>query len=154
MKKKKIITICSSVSFYKEALSVSEELEKLGFKVLVPTTALRMRESGDYDADEHKVWFRKPKEYTKKKEFMIEHFDFVIKGDAILVLNLKKKDIKGYIGGNVLMEMAIAFHYKKPIFIYDAISEELIFKEEIYGMLPIFIQKDLAKITLTLFPSP
>ena len=37
-------------------------------------------------------------------------------------------------------------HYKKPIFIYNNISEELPIKEEVYGMQPIFIEGDLGKI--------
>lgn len=63
-----------------------------------------------------------------------------------MVVNLEKKGMKGYIGGNTLMEMGLAFFLKKPIFIYRPISEELVHKEEIYGLLPIFINGDLEKI--------
>lgn len=43
------IVICSSASFYKQAVNVQAELEKLGFKVIIPATAERMKQSGDYD---------------------------------------------------------------------------------------------------------
>jgi hypothetical protein len=45
------------------------------------------------------------------------HFKKVLDSDAILVTNFEKNGVEGYIGGNVLMEITLAFHYKKPIFI-------------------------------------
>ncbi len=44
------------------------------------------------------------------------------------------------------MEMAIAFHLKKPIYILNTIASALPHEEEIYGMQPIFINGDLSKI--------
>src|SRR3990167_8370022 len=37
-------------------------------------------------------------------------------------------------------------HYKKPIFVYDAVFEGSNILEEIYGLKPIFINKDLSLI--------
>ena len=56
--------------------------------------------------------------------------------------------MNGYIGGNTLMEMAIAFHYKKPIYILNPISEKLGWKEEVLGMHPIFLNRAVEKISL------
>lgn len=72
--------------------------------------------------------------------------DKVIKGDIVLVLNYEKNRKKGYIGGAVLNEMAIAFYFKKPIFILNPIDEDSSFKEEIYGMKSIIINGDLGLI--------
>ena len=44
------------------------------------------------------------------------------------------------------MEMTVAFHNKKKIFIYNKISDELAFAEEVYGMNPKFLSGDLKKI--------
>ena len=71
------------------------------------------------------------------------HFKKVLEADVILVTNFEKNGMPGYIGGNVLMEMVLAFHYKKPIFIYNSISEDLGIKEEVYGLNPIFLNGDL-----------
>ena len=128
---KKTITLCASVSHYKKVLEVEKELRMLGFKVKVPSTAKSMGRTGDY---------------SKKRKFILDHFKKIIDADAILVVNLEKNGLKGYIGGNTLMEMTIAFHYKKPIFVYNDISEELSFAEEVYGMNPKFLEGDLTKI--------
>lgn len=63
-------------------------------------------------------------------------------------MNNEKNGVLGYIGGNVLMEMTIAFHFKKPIFIVNDISEDLPLKEEVYGMQPVFLNGDLSKIKI------
>ncbi len=64
------------------------------------------------------------------------HFNEVVKGDAILVINNEKHGINNYIGGNVLMEMALAFHLDKPIYILNELPDESSFLEEIIGMNP------------------
>ncbi len=107
-----------------------------------------MQKRNDFDVDKHKTWFKNKKDYHKKTKLMLKHFKKIIDADAILILNLEKRGLQGYIGGNTLMEMTLAFHYKKPIFIYDNISEELSFKEEIYAVNPKFIERDLKKIIL------
>lgn len=143
MKKKKIITICCSASFVKKVLEIEKELEKLGFKVRIPKTANIMRRSNNFDVSFYKTWHQDKNNYPKKTKLMVDHFKKVIESDAILVVNEEKNGIKGYIGGNTLMEMTIAFHYKKPIFIYADIDENLNIKEEIFGLAPVFINKDL-----------
>lgn len=140
---KKIITICSSASFYKQLFDIEKELKKLGFAVKVPKTANIMRKRNNFDVNVYKTWFGNKKDYKIKTQLMKLHFKKVVESDAILVLNFEKNGIQGYIGGNVLMEMVIAFHYKKPIFIYNDISEDLPIKEEVYGLEPIFIQGNL-----------
>lgn len=145
-KNKKIITICASVSFAKEMLVVEKELKKLGFQVKIPKTAKMMKRNNNFDVSFYKTWYKNKNDYKKKRIFMEDHFKKVIAADAILIVNHLKNNIPGYIGGNTLMEMTIAFHYKKPIFIYNPISEELNIKEEIYGLSPIFINQDLSLI--------
>lgn len=142
---KKIITICSSASFYKQVLEVEKELKKLGFKVKIPHIARVMKKTNNFNVSFYKTWFENKKDYKIKTNLMKKHFKKVMEADAILVLNYDKNGIKGYIGGNVLMEMVLAFHYKKKIFIYDYLGD-LQIKEEIYGLNPIFINKDLKRI--------
>jgi LPS O-antigen subunit length determinant protein (WzzB/FepE family) len=142
----KTVTICSSASHYKQVLDIEKELKKLGFKVKIPSTAKTMGRLNNFDVEKHKTWFKNKQDYYKKTKFIVNHFKKIIAGDAILVLNLEKRGMKGYIGGNTLMEMTIAFQYKKPIFIYNQISDDLPFAEEVYGVNPIFLNGDLTKI--------
>lgn len=146
---KKIITICASASHYRDVLKIEKELLKLGFKTKIPHTAKIMHKNKDFNINNYKTWYQDKRDYFKKTKLMINHFKKIINADAILVVNMNKNGVGGYIGGNTLMEMAIAFHYKKPIFIYNEISEGLQIKEEVYGVNPKFIQKDLSKIKIS-----
>jgi hypothetical protein len=137
------ITICSSVNFYREVIKLKAELEKQDFKVIIPDVAERMEASGDYEVSHYKTWFADPNDYDKKAALMLGHFAEVAKGDAILVLNNEKHGVTNYIGGNVLMEMAIAFYLKKPIYIANEIPLESSFQEEILGVLPIVLHGDI-----------
>ncbi len=144
--KMKTLAIFSSVSFYKDVLEVERKLKELGFKVIVPPTARKMQKTGNFNVGQHKTWLMNPKDYGRKKYLMEKNFKSVIKADAILVVNNKKKGIEGYIGANVLMEMTIAFHYKKPIYILNKIKDDFWFKEEILGMFPTFLNGDISKV--------
>lgn len=146
MRKKKTITICSSASFFKQALEIKKELEKLGFKVKVPKIAYVMKKTGNFDDNFYRTWNKNKENYRVKTSLIKAHFKKVVECDSILVLNYEKNGVVGYIGGNTLIEMAIAFHYKKPIYIFNEIAESLIFKEEIFGLNPVFINGDLKKL--------
>ncbi len=148
----KTITICSSANFYKQVNEIKKELEALGYTVLVPQSALKMEASGDYEVSHHKTWFGNADDYDKKAELMRAHFDEVVKGDAVLVVNNEKHGVQNYIGGNVLMEMAIGFHLHKPIYLLNDIPTESPFLEEIVGMGSVPLNGDLRQLTAT-FPA-
>jgi hypothetical protein len=148
MKTKKIITICSSASFYKDALDIAEKLKKAGYKVKLPKTANIMKATGNFNVDHYKTWYKNEKDYHKKKKLMDEHFKKVVESDGILVVNMEKNGVTGYIGGNVLMEMVVAYQQKLPIFVWNNIDENSPFEEEIKGMGSIFLNQDLSKIQI------
>lgn len=77
---------------------------------------------------------------------MREHFKEVQNGDIILVINNEKHGQANYIGGNVLMEMALAFHLGKPIYIFNDIPETSPFLEEIIALGAIPLQGDLSPL--------
>jgi hypothetical protein len=133
------ITICSSASFYKQAVEIKDQLQTKEIMVLVPEVAEKMRESGDFDVSHYKTWFADANDYHKKAELMRKHFEKIEQGDAILVLNYEKHGVQNYIGGNVLMEMSLAFYLRKPIFILNELPEDSPFEEEIKGMGPIVL---------------
>lgn len=144
--KNKTIVICSSASFYKEVIETEKKLKELGFKVKVPLTATKMKNTGDFKVETYKTWMERPEDYKRKAYLTKKHFIEVEKGDITLVLNYKKNGKNGYIGGAVLMEMAIAFYLKKPIYILNPIDETSKYKEELYGMFPKIINGDLLNI--------
>ena len=129
-----IITICSSASFYEQVVAAQAELQAMGFEVIIPLTAEKMKASGDYDVNQYKTWYKDASEYHKKTALMQAHFDEVARGDVTLVCNYEKHGVPNYIGGNVLMEMTIAFYLKKPIYVLNDIPDESSFLEEIMGV--------------------
>ncbi|HCB35691.1 MAG: hypothetical protein A2W52_00900 [Candidatus Taylorbacteria bacterium RIFCSPHIGHO2_02_49_25] len=146
MKNGKTITICSSASFYRQVLEAEEKLRSAGFNVLIPDTARRMQQSGNFEVSAYKTWYSNDSHWGKKTELMKNHFAKVMEGDAMLVLNFEKNCVVGYIGGNVLMEMVLAFHYQKPIYVLYPVDATLPLYEEVLGMRPIFLNGILEKI--------
>lgn len=142
----KVITICCSASFYKQALEIQKELQKRGFTVKIPHTANKMKKNGDFNVDHYKTWYKNPKDYAKKAKLMRQHFKKVVECDAILVLNYEKNGMQGYIGGNGLMEMALAFHLRKPIYILNPVFKTSSLYEEILGMAPVFLGGNLMNL--------
>lgn len=151
------ITICGSMVFNKEMEASRDRLESLGHKVKVPEVALEVpegfkggrkpyfgqhiEENGGIEAFPagHKIW-------DLKESAIKDHYDKIDWADAILVINYDKRGIKGYIGGNTLMEIGVAFYSKKPIYILNPISSELSYKQEILGMKPLILNGDLGNL--------
>ena len=140
------ITICSSAAFYKDIFPIKEELEKLGFEVLIPIAAEKMKESRNFKVSDYKTWYNNPDDFEKKAFLMKNHINKVKEGDAVLVLNLKKNNVSGYVGGNVLLEMFYGWINKKAIFLLNPVEKELQLYEEVMGMTPIILNGDLSQI--------
>ncbi len=129
-----IVVICSSAAFYKHVCELADQLEAQGFTVVIPATARKMQASNNFDVSANKTWYKNPADFTKKQQLMDGHFAEIAAGDAILVVNDKKHGVEGYIGPNVLMEMAIAYYLKKPIYILHNVASEVSVYEEVMGM--------------------
>ena len=146
MARKPVVTICSSANFYRHVVDIQEQLEKLGFRVIIPHTAKVMKKTGDFDVNHYRTWLKDKKDYHKKTWLIREHFKEVANSDIVLVVNHEKHGTPNYIGGNVLMEMALAFHLGKPIYILNEIPSESLFLEEIIAMNPIAMRGNLAPL--------
>jgi diphthamide synthase subunit DPH2 len=142
----KKIVLCSSAAFYEHVNQVADELEALGFEVVVPHTARKMRESGNYDVASVKTWYDNSDDFSKKTALMTGHFKEVEEGDVVLVVNDEKKGIKGYVGPNVLLEMGLAFYLNKPIYVLNDCDRTMPTYEEVVGLGSIVIDGDLGKI--------
>jgi len=147
-----IITICSSVDFTPKIIEVKKELEDMGHKInilyftqmiinreLFYEDYLKIKEKGEDILLRNK----QPVDMIKR------YWNFIKDSDAILVLNLEKKGIKSYIGGNTLIEMGFAYCHNKKIYLFNSIperSEKMYYVDEIIDMKPIVINSDLTKI--------
>jgi len=144
------ITICGSIAFYDEMIQVKEQLESLGHTIKLPPIEVKDKDGNLISV---KKYYELRKNETddvswiwdRKKEAMEAHFDKVAWSDAILVLNYEKNNIKGYVGANTFLEMGLAMHLNKKIFLLNEIPE-IGSKEEILGMKPIVVHGDLNKL--------
>jgi hypothetical protein len=143
----KTITICSSASFYEQAVKVQSEVRNLGFECVIPANAEKMKELNDFDVSHYKTWTEDSDDYSKKTKLMTEHFKAISKGDAILVLNYEKHGVSNYIGGNVLIEMGIALYLNKVIFILNEAPKDSSFLEEILGVNPIILHGNINNLS-------
>lgn len=146
MSKKPIVTICSSANFYKQVVELEPQLEAMGFEVIIPVSARKMKATGDFDVTKSRSWLSNPDDYHIKSSLIRGHFNEVAKANAILVINNEKHGRPGYIGGNVLMEMAIAFHLGIPIYVCNPVDPDSSFLEEIIGLGSIILDGDLDRI--------
>ncbi len=130
------------MAFYKETLKIGEKLEKMGWKVLYPESALIMKARNDFNPSH----FKNSITPEQRGKFIKFHFEKELKSQAILVVNKTKKGIKGYIGGNALMEMGIAFGANIKIYILHPLGKNHPFYEEIVAMSPIVLGNNLRNL--------
>jgi len=143
------ITICGSIAFYEHMIRAQQELEQQGHTIKLPPAEIK-DENGNMipvtqyytlrKADHTEDWL-----WERKNEAMHAHFQKVAWSDAILVLNYDKNGIAGYVGANTLLEMGLAMHLGKKIYLLNPIPE-IAYKEEILGMHPFVVHGDLGKI--------
>ncbi len=144
------ITLCGSIAFIKEMQDAKIRLEAAGHEIKMPPLEVPDEKGTMIPVKEY--WDARKATATttgwlwdRKEETMRNHFEKVLWADAILVLNYSKNSIENYIGGNVLLEMGLAFHSRKPIYLLNPIPE-ILYKEEILGMKPIVISGNLELI--------
>jgi nucleoside 2-deoxyribosyltransferase len=133
----KTITICGSMKLKERMNEVENQLKGLGFQVLLPN----MEETGDYTS------MTESEQYEFKNRMIIDHFNKIKEGDAVLILNDRLKDTDNYIGANSFLEIGFAFSLGKKIFILNSLPQQPN-TVEIGGMLPTCLHGDLSKINL------
>ena len=137
------IMIIGSMSFVKDMIAIKKDLSKLEHKASIPLgTEPHQKDSSFVDNLEENLKF------CIKNNVMKRNFDLVAQSDAVLVLNHKKNGVDGYIGVSVLMEMAIAHHLNKKIFILNNIPhfKDVRWAHEVAIIQPTIINGDLTKI--------
>lgn len=140
------LAICSSASFYTQVIALSYKIEELGPDVILPKTAQKMKDEGRENDEAKTDWSESPVGYHGKAELIREHFDEIARSDAILVTNYEKHGKANYIGPNVLMEMAVAFHLGKRIYVLNECPMDSPLVDEILGLEPVFLKGDIAKL--------
>ncbi len=151
------ITICGSIGFYKEIQEARDVLITLGHEVKIPELSLEapeefggmkkvyfdqhIQQNGGIDAFPagHDIW-------NIKNGAILDHFEKIDWCDGILVINQEKRGMNGYVGGNTLIEIGVAFYLKKKIYLLNPVSSELSYKQEIMGMKPVMLDGNLSLV--------
>ena len=150
------ITVCGSIAFYREMEILKGVLERKKHEVIIPLLSEEVPQYGDG----RKIYFAKYIEehggidafppddpiWITKQNAIRDHFEKIEWCEAIVVANHKKREVEGYIGGNTLIEIGLAFFLRKKIYIMHSISSALSYKQEIYGMKPILLNDNLSLI--------
>ncbi|MEK7583917.1 MAG: hypothetical protein AAB490_01620 [Patescibacteria group bacterium] len=146
------IAIVASIDFTPKIQEVADRLSKDGHKVDIPFTSQRIINGEltleEFIAEKEKNGdglFRKAAMRKIKDDVIIRYYNKIKECDAILVLNLEKKGITNYIGGNALIEIAFAHVLGKKIYLLNDIPD-ILYTDEIIAMQPIIINGDLSKI--------
>jgi non-canonical (house-cleaning) NTP pyrophosphatase len=128
------ITICGSMTHESLMSQWAKRLSESGYEVAMPN----LNDERAYTADSIK-------NATLKRGLMDKHFRKIDDSDAILVVNGTKNDVKNYIGGNTLIEIAYAYAQGLEIFLLNSVPE-VSYRDEIDGMHPIVIHNDIKNI--------
>jgi hypothetical protein len=134
------IVICGSMTASKEMLEIEKKLQELNHEVVLPPFTHDYASLGEMD-----------KMHSESANNKIKHnlvgvyYEEIRNNDAVLVINIERRGIKGYIGGNSFLEIGFAHVLNKPIYFWDEIPE-MNYRDEIEAMQPIIIYGDLSLI--------
>jgi len=124
----------------KKMVEVEKSLKDLGHDVILPEFTHEYAAMDTLDKM-HTESARNKVEY----DLIRGYFDKIKNSDAVLVANVTRKNIEGYIGGNSFLEIGFAYVLKKPIYLLRKIPE-LSYKDEIKTMSPVILDGDYSKI--------
>lgn len=138
------IFISSSMTFTPQILKTKMKLEKIGFHVLIPLETENLAK--DVESIET---FKVDLKNAHKTDILRKNFQEVAKADALLTLNLDKRGIRGYVGPSALMEMGIAYHLGKKLFLWQEVPhwDEVPWGYEVRMMQPTILHGDLTMIS-------
>ncbi len=135
------IIICGSISAAEEILAVKKQLEAMGHVVEIPegVKILELRGRTEVSTGE--------KAEDKIKHDLIRgYFEKIKNYDIVLVVNPEKRGVRGYIGGNTLIEMAFTHVLGKKLYALNPLPE-LSYTSEILAMQPTVLNGNLSKIS-------
>ena len=138
------IIICGSLKAEKEILEVQGKLELMGHVVEIPM-GIKLKLYGGRNMDD--VPESEKTEIKIKHDVIRQYFDMIKNSDAVLVVNPELNGIKGYIGGNTLMEMGFAHVLNKPLYFLYSVPE-MSYSAEIMAMQPIILDGDFNKLDI------
>jgi hypothetical protein len=135
------IMLAGSFAFAKEIVKIKKQLEDMEHTTLT-TDDLELYA----DSPSIKASFDEELKQCIKHDSMRDGFNQVADSDIILVCNYQKNNIQGYLGTSVLMEIAVAYHLNKKVFLLYDYDKSHSYGLEIAIVNPVIIEGDLSNI--------
>ena len=135
------IVVGGSMSFAKDQWKIGEKLKKKGYDILY--------------SDNIEEYLSRPimkSSYEEELESCLRHdiiksfFNKIAQADNYLIVNNEKKGIRGYLGASVIMEIGVAYHLNKKIFLLNPIDKSQSYALEIDIIKPTILNGNLTKI--------
>ena len=126
------IVICGSMSSIRDMVAAKKKLLQRNHRVTLPKT---LDGETDHESTKNKI----------EHDLIRGYFKEIESADAVLIVNVEKKGIPSYIGGNSFLEMAFAHVLNKKIFLLNDIPD-MIYTDEIEAMQPVALNGDFSKI--------
>lgn len=120
------IAICGSMDFADRMLDVAMYLENRGFTVLCPEDTRAVAERSVSRPARTRL--------KKQRQLIRRHFRKIEASDAILVLNLEKNSLPGWVGANTFLEIGFAHVLGKKIYMLHPPPENSYIQDEMMGM--------------------
>lgn len=138
------IFICASMYFAKEMLEAQKKLKEMGHIAEVSCDTREFVDNQEMTTDNHEKNYK----WCIDNDVIRKCFNSIAESDAILLLNYPKNGQDAYIGASGLMEIGLAYHLNKKIFLlYSPPSpREVKSSHEILIMRPVILNGDLNKI--------
>jgi len=130
------------MKFHKQIIGTKLQLEQLEFQVVIPEMTMIDKEKEENELTNAQI-------DQLKNITMKSYFDEIKACDAILIMNYPNANNHNYIGPNTLLEMGIALHHNKHIFLLNPISDDVSdykVSDEVRGMMCTCIHGDLHHI--------
>ncbi len=137
------VMVCGSMSFAKEMLESKANLEELGHSAEIPPDT-EMVVGGLHNHDDLDEDYK----HCIENNIMQECFKKIEESDAVLILNYPKNGVDGYIGTASLMEIGIASHLGKKVFLLNEPPrpDRARWAHEVRILKPVVLNGDLGKI--------
>jgi len=138
------IVICASSAFRKEMVEYKAKLKELGLTAIVHPLYEEVVK-GEHPDFLEKI---KTEHGAIKREygFVQWYFDQIKTADGILVLNLEKNGVNGYVGVNTASEMLFALYCKKVVFLLNPAQIKCPSYDEVMASTDLVLNGDLSQI--------
>ncbi len=137
---KKVI-LCGSISAADEIIHVQKKLLKMNFEVEIPEGV-----KNEFLRGRTTISTSEKAEDKIKHDLIRGYYEKMKLYDIVLVVNIEKKGIPGYVGGNTLIEMAFAHFLNKKLYVLHPIPD-LPYTSEILATQPYVLNGNLALIS-------